>query len=275
MAENKKDKRTAIVVTIVFHAILLLSLSLLALITPLPLPGEEGVEVDLGYSDQGMGLVQPDKPARSTPETLPQPKPAEPEPEVEEDILLQDTEEAPALQEEEKKEEKKPEEEPKPKEEPVVEPKPQPEPEPPKPVVNQRALFRGSDAQQNEEGGSEGVTGNPGDQGNPHGLRDVKRYDGQGGKGNGPGYSLGGRGSKYLEQPKIDVNEQGNVVVDIWVDRKGNVKKAEINVKYTNIIDSKLRQTAVNAALKSTFAEDPTAAELQKGTITYTFIIGG
>ncbi|MDR0969850.1 MAG: hypothetical protein LBM67_04865 [Lentimicrobiaceae bacterium] len=272
MAENKKDKRTAIVVTIVFHAILLLSLSLLALVTPLPLPGEEGVEVHLGYSDQGMGIVQTDRPAIATPEALPQPKPTDAEPEIEEAILLQDTEEAPTLQE---KEEKKTEEEPTPKEEPVVESESHPEPEPPKPVVNQRALFRGSDAQQNEEGKSEGVAGNSGDQGNPHGLRDVKRYDGQGGKGNGLGYSLGGRGSKYLEQPKIDVNEQGNVVVDIWVDRKGNVKKAEINVKYTNVIDSKLRQTAVNAALKSTFAEDPTATELQKGTITYTFIIGG
>lgn len=266
MAKFDKDKRKALVGTILVHALALVTLFFFALVTPLPLPGEEGVEVDLGYSDVGMGMVQPDKPLAPTESTPPIPEVEETE--EDEEILTQNTEEAPAIEEEpqEKEIEKTEQKIEKPVEEPVQ--------EEPKPVVNQRALFKGSsNSLKGESQGSEGITGDQGDQGKPNGLRDVKRYDGQGGKGNGPGFSLGGRGSKYLDQPSNDFTEQGNVVVDIWVDRQGNVKKAEINVKSTNIIDPKLREKAIQSAKKSTFSEDPSAIELQKGTITYTFII--
>ena len=60
---EKKDKGIAIAGTIVVHALAVLILFLMAFRTPLPLPGEEGVEVDLGMMDQGMGNVQPEKPA--------------------------------------------------------------------------------------------------------------------------------------------------------------------------------------------------------------------
>ena len=61
--KEKKDKGIAIVGTIVFHALAVLVLFLMAFKTPLPLPGEEGVEVDLGMMDQGMGNLQPETPA--------------------------------------------------------------------------------------------------------------------------------------------------------------------------------------------------------------------
>jgi outer membrane biosynthesis protein TonB len=144
-------------------------------------------------------------------------------------------------------------------------------PEEPKPVVNQRALFKGATSSNAQS--SEGITGKPGDQGRPDGLKDVKRYDGQGGKGNGPSFSLGGRGAKYLEVPTREFSEQGDVVVEIWVDKNGIVKKASVSAKGTTVIDPDMRNIAVRAALNSTFSEDPTATELQKGTITYTFII--
>jgi hypothetical protein len=38
-------------------------------------------------------------------------------------------------------------------------------------------------------------------------------------------------------------------------------------------VNAKLRDIAVKAAMKSTFAADQNAAALQRGTITYTFII--
>ena len=63
MSNEKKDKGIAIAGTIVVHALVLLVLFLMAFRTPLPLPGEEGVEVDLGMMDQGMGNIQPEKPA--------------------------------------------------------------------------------------------------------------------------------------------------------------------------------------------------------------------
>ncbi|MDD4372821.1 MAG: hypothetical protein PHG67_02765 [Bacteroidales bacterium] len=269
-----RDRRRALIGTIVFHSMLLIALIFMALITPLPLPGEEGVEVDLGYSDQGMGLIQPDEPVQEVATATPIPPQEVVEEVVEEEIVTTENEEVPQIEEIEQEE--KPEE--MIQEEEVVEPEPEaqpqevPEPvkEEPKPVVNERALFKGTTGQNPQ---SEGITGQPGDQGKPDGLRDVKRYDGQGGKGDGPAFSLGGRGAKYLEKPTEQFKEQGDVVVDIWVNSHGIVKQAKVSPKGTTIIDPDLRSIAVRAALKSTFSEDPTAADLQKGTITYTFII--
>ena len=144
-------------------------------------------------------------------------------------------------------------------------------PKPPKPKVNQRALFKGNNNPQ--AGGSEGITGQPGDQGNPNGLAGIKQYDGQGGKGNGTGYDLGGRGAKSLHRPSDDFTEEGVVVVDIWVNRAGKVTRAEVARKGTTLINNDMRQKAIQAALRSTFASDPNAPEEQHGTITYTFVI--
>ncbi len=292
-----KDRRRGIIGTVTVHALILLALLFLALRTPLPLPGEEGVEVNLGYDDTGMGDIQTESPMQQT-ETPPPPPPqkkiTEPEPTPqEEEYITQDMEEAPVLEEEitEEPEKEEPEEiieePPEPQEEiveevtetpvdssqfyteeVVEEPVPEPEPEP---VVNERALFKGSS--KNTNGTNQGISGGTGDQGKPHGFEDSNKYDGRGGLGNGISYSLGGRGSKYIDKPSASFKEQGTVKVDIWVDRNGNVKKAAINRKGTNVIDPAMHQIAIDAAMNSTFAEDLTALELQRGSITYNFIL--
>ena len=247
---EKKAKGIAIVGTITVHALAVLLLFLMAFRTPLPLPGEEGVEVDLGMMDQGMGNIQPEKPAI--------PMAAQPQQEQSknvEDIVTQTDEEAPAIE--------------KPK---TVKPKQETKPaEQPKPTVNQKALFKGSNNPQ--AGGSEGITGQPGDQGKPNGLAGIKKYDGNGGKGNGTGYDLGGRGAKSLHRPDDDFSEEGKIVVDIWVNRAGQVVRAEVATKGTEIFNNTMRQKAIQAAKRSTFAADPDAPEEQHGTITYTFVI--
>ncbi len=249
-SNEKKDKGIAAVGTIIVHALIVLVLFLMAFRTPLPLPGEEGVEVDLGMMDQGMGNIQPEKPAipmASQPEQQPS--------QSKEEIVTQNDEEAPAL---EKPKTTKPKQETKPVEKP-------------KQTANPRAMYQGSNNPQS--GGSEGITGQPGDQGKPNGLAGVRQYDGNGGHGNGTGYDLGGRGAKSLHRPNDDFNEEGIIVVDIWVDRAGKVTRAEIKQKGTTLINSDMRQKAVQAAKRSTFAADPDAPEEQHGTITYTFVI--
>ena len=248
-SKEKKDKGIAAAGTIVVHALALLVLFLMAFKTPLPLPGEEGVEVDLGMMDQGMGNIQPEKPAIPVAS-----QPVQQPSKSKEDIVTQNDEEAPALE--------------KPK---TTKPKQNKPVEEPKPTVNQRAMYKGNNNPQ--AGGSEGITGQPGDQGNPNGLAGIKKYDGQGGKGNGTGYSLGGRGAKSLHRPNDDFSEEGIVVVDIWVNRSGQVTRAEVSNKGTTLINNDMRQKAVQAALRSTFASDPNAPEEQHGTITYTFVI--
>ena len=247
--KEKKDKGIAIVGTIVVHALAVFVLFLMAFKTPLPLPGEEGVEVDLGMMDQGMGNIQPEKPA------IPMAaQPQQEENKKEEDIVTQNDEEAPAIE--------KPKTKPKPKQEKPA--------EEPKPKVIDKALFKSSNNPQ--AGGSEGITGQPGDQGKPNGLAGIKQYDGNGGKGNGTKYDLGGRGAKSLHRPDDDFSEEGKIVVDIWVNRAGQVVRAEV-AKGTDIINNTMRQKAVQSAKRSTFAADPDAPEEQHGTITYTFVI--
>lgn len=260
MSKEKKDRTIAAVGTLVVHALIVLALFLMAFRTPLPLPGEEGVEVDLGMYNQGMGEIQPEKSAIPQ-QSLP-PKPQENENvKSKDDVVTQDTEEAPSIKTEKKKEVKE-ETETKPTETPK-------EPEEPKPVVNPKALFKGSDKSQ--EGGSQGITGQPGDQGNPNGLAGINKYDGHGGQGNGAGYDLGGRGAKTLQRPSKDFPEEGHIVVEIFVDREGNVIRAAI-AKGTDITNTEMRNMALEAAKRSKFIADPTAPEEQKGTITYTFV---
>jgi len=112
------------------------------------------------------------------------------------------------------------------------------------------------------------------DNGKPDEYEDADNYDGQNGKGNGPGFSLGGRGKLYLEEPNTDFKEQGTVVVNIWVDREGNVAKAQVKAKGTTIVDSKMRRLAEESAKNSKFEKKADTEELQRGTITYKFILG-
>ena len=247
--KEKKDKGIAIAGTIIVHALIVLVLFLMAFRTPLPLPGEEGVEVDLGMMNQGMGNIQPDKPAIPVAA-----QPQQQQSKSKEDIVTQNDEEAPAI------------EQPK-----VNKPKQEKPAEETQPKPNQRALYKGNNSPQ--AGGSEGITGQPGDQGNPNGMKDVHQYNGNGGQGNGAGYDLGGRGAKSLHRPDDDFSEEGTVVIDIWVNPAGQVVRAEVATKGTTIINNAMRQKALQAAKRSTFAADPNAPEEQHGTITYTFVI--
>ena len=239
MTRENKNRTIAIAVTVVVHAVVVGLLIMMALTTPLPLPGEAGVEVNLGMYNQGMGVQQQPKPKPVV--NTPEPQPQQPK----EETMTQDTEEAPTL------------EAPKPKKE--------------EPKVNERALFKPVNKPV-EETSSEGNTETPDDQGNHNGGKDIANYEGQGGAGDGPSYDLGGRNAKSLHRPSSNFNEEGKIVVDIWVDRDGRVTDARIG-KGTDITNADMRNIAINAAKSSVFAPDKNAAEKQKGTITYRFII--
>lgn len=304
-----KDKTRATVATILFHLLLLLALIFFALRTPLPLPGEEGVEVNLGYTDQGMGL----RPETQQPSTSP-PQPQQEEEVVqeevedqsvpeevtedpivediqEEELITEDTDETPALdnpKEKEDLEELPDETKEEPKEQPEVKKDPvedktqqdqaqqeeeveQVEEKEPEPQVNPRALYTGPTKSEGQ-GKNEGQTGEAGNQGNPNGTVESENYDGQGGQGSGVSYDLGGRGHKHLPKPAYTSDDQGRVVVTIWVDRLGKVTKAVAGAKGTTVSDLELRNLAKEAALRAKFNPDPNAPEIQKGTITYNFI---
>lgn len=268
---KRKDEIGGLAGTIIFHALLLLALFFMALRTPLPLPSEGGVEVNLGNSDQGMGVVQPKELQSATPATPPPPITTK----ATEELVTDNTEEAPAL--EPKKEPKpKPVEKPQPKPEVKKEPEPVPEPQP---KTDPRALFPGKTSTGNPgQGGNEGITGKPGDQGKPFGDPNASGYDGTGGSGGGPGgvgggisFSLEGRSSRQIPKPSNNFRESGTVVVTIYVNRQGNVTRAVAGAKGTTTSNTQLRQLAEQAARQAKFSPKEDAAEEQRGTITYIF----
>lgn len=61
-----RDHKRGIVGTAIFHIIVLLMLIFLGFFTPLPLPGEEGILVNFGASENGFGDFEP-SPAQSEP----------------------------------------------------------------------------------------------------------------------------------------------------------------------------------------------------------------
>lgn len=257
----KKDKKywiRALIGTLLFHAVIVALLFIFGFTTQLPLPGEEGVEVNLGSSNQGLGPVQPKEPAKSKP-SAPPPSATK---QVEEEVVTQDIEDAPAMEEQvEEVVDKVPVQK---IEEPIEEEK--------EPEVNPLAMYKGKDDSE-AESASEGIAGGEGDQGSPGGDKDTKNYLGKGGFGDGPDWSLAGRTPKFLPKPSGSFTENGTVAVQITVNKYGKVVKAIAVDRGSTTTDSRLRKLAEQAALKAVFNAKTDASELQRGTITYHFII--
>lgn len=76
-----------------------------------------------------------------------------------------------------------------------------------------------------------------------------------------------------IPYPAYEVQNYGTVVVEILVDQYGTVKKATPGAPGTNVNDSKLWAAARTAALNTHFNMDGDAPAIQKGTITYNFIL--
>jgi colicin import membrane protein len=129
----------------------------------------------------------------------------------------------------------------------------------------------------------EGIAGGAGNQGDPNGSIDSKvrgSGSGLGTKGTGTGsgngnksvsYDLGGRGFAALPQPKYDYQGEGRVVVEVSVDRSGKVVQATPGTKGSTTLDEYLLKVAKEAAMEARFETKADAPVIQKGTITYNF----
>lgn len=76
-----------------------------------------------------------------------------------------------------------------------------------------------------------------------------------------------------LKKPAYSIQESGTVVVTIWVDQYGNVTKAQPGDAGTTTTNSALWAAARKAAMETHFNQSADAPPLQKGTITYNFIL--
>jgi TonB family protein len=89
----------------------------------------------------------------------------------------------------------------------------------------------------------------------------------------GTSYDLQGRDVRSLPSPRYDSQGEGKVVVEVSVDRSGKVTQAIPGIKGSTTLDENLLTVAKEAALKATFAPKPDAPAVQKGTITYSFVL--
>jgi TonB family protein len=269
------------------HAVVLLLFFLAMLRTPIP-PYPEGgggpgmgIEVDLGAYDEGMGDIQPDEAA------VPDDKKEEQAtPEEEEELLSQEHEETDFTVKPKEPTKKTPKKTIT-KKATVVKTETKKATEAEKvsiPVLNKKALFPGK-----KSNASQGETGTAGDQGNPNGTKGANIYTGSGtgsgggtgggsgtgtgtGVGGGISFSLEGRNMVSLPKPAYTSDEQGTVVVEITVDKDGNVTKATPGVKGSTTYDERLLDEARKAALRARFSKKPDAT-VQKGTIRYHFML--
>ena len=88
---------------------------------------------------------------------------------------------------------------------------------------------------------------------------------------NGTSFSLAGRNPESLPKPEYKYQIEGKVVVEITVDKQGNVTDAVPGVKGSTTLNEQLLSAAKKAALKAKFDKKPDAPSYQKGTITYFF----
>lgn len=72
-------------------------------------------------------------------------------------------------------------------------------------------------------------------------------------------------------KPGYSVQNEGTVVVEIWVDRQGVVVRAIPGAEGTTVTDKDMWKAASQAALKTRFNVSPDSPEQMKGTITYIF----
>ena len=211
-----------------------------------PIP-EEGVEVNVGDSDYGLG--EEVEPASQSGTYAP--------PSARNDVATQQSEPAPSVQassnpgtitnphspQENQVQNKEPE-------------------------INANALFRGN--RNRSEGGSQGNTAGTGNQGKENGTT-TSNMVGDGGTGST--FNLKDRQAARLPMPEYKSNEQGQVVVKIWVDRQGKVTRVEAPAQGSTISGGRLVNQAKQAALKARFNASQDAPEEQVGTITYKFEI--
>jgi len=285
--DQRNFRISGLVGTLLFHGLLLISMVMFLYRTPIP-PFPEtgggqgsGLEVNLGYSSQGMGDFQP------TELSIPQFKEsAKPNATIKvADNTIKSNTAGEQLLTDEKGEDANLNTETAGKVKKVT--------KEPVPVVNTNALYKKS----SKPGASQGITGKPGDQGNPNGVANSKVYTGNGngngngngtGQGNGSGNGIGngmgdgigngisvsltGRNKISLPKPLYNSNEQGSVVVAIFVNREGKVTRVRAGARGTTTSDQQLWTQAESAARKAVFSVSTDAPEEQTGFITYKFV---
>lgn len=265
--ENTRNRKAALV-TFLFHAAVILGSLYFGLKQPNPLPEEAGASIEFGWDQEASGDIaadiQSEQPAQTQTQATESTAPAEPTPDQpEEEVATDDESDISVPKEKDEKPKTKP------KEEPVKKPEAE---EKPKPELDDK-LKGALESLKNPSSGSGGSKGSSetgtGQQGDPAGGK-----SGGGALGGGSGsWSLDGRSMMQGYGTKISTTkEEGTVVLNIWVNRKGEVTKVQPNLAESNTTSTYLINLATNDVLNNfKFNEDGKASFEQRGTVRYHF----
>ena len=297
---EEATKYRGLIATALFHGSIIVLLLVLRLYGSAKLPDAEGIIINFSTDAAGMGNLepeqqefkQPDPPSRVVAPPIKTRPVKEKVKETAPNLLTQETEAAPTLKKQDNEKDlsgKKKLDEKKRLEQEERELQRQAD------LENQRieAERKKQEQQQSQVnaikgrmgksfGGNSTNTGNQGEgnfqttgnQGDPTGSVDSKNQGPGGGKGAGISYSLYGRnvvGS--LAKPEYAVNDYGDVVVMITVNKDGDVVAAVPGAKGTTTTDSRLWDAARKVAMAAKFNKvtGTDAPVYQKGSITYHF----
>ena len=270
-----KDDIIALLGTIAFHCLIFLILFFTILKTIVP-DEEQGVLVNFGNVDLAAGLFEPRGGRTTAGEdavSIPQVTPVRTTPATsnQEEIITQDSEETISLENSRREEERRQREEAERRERERQE-------------AEQRRLAeeqrqREQDIQNrvsgafgigNTDSDSQGTgTTGTGNEGSPFGNSDTGLNEGVGGFGGS--FNLSGRSIRGggLPRPEDRIAEAGTIVINITVDPRGDVIRAEIG-RGTNIDNAVMRNGALDAAKRAKF-NSIQGTNNQSGTITYRY----
>ena len=226
----------------------------------------EGIEVNLGNSETGLGTEPPMVPGDPAPTpaeavaSAPQNNPPQPEPVATEDDNNEP--DAPVIP---KKTEPSPQK-PKPSTNPVVATA-KPKPTPPAPPQPKAKATMGTYTGGNGKGGNsqdgfnniknQGIAGGTGDQGKPNGNINSDNYTGNGGTGNsGVTISRGLSGRRIIKLPNFedDFNEPAKIAIDIRVNEDGTVVSAVYQSRGSTSSSASLKAIAIRKAMQLKFS---------------------
>ncbi len=282
------ERKKGIVGTTIIHIVVLTLMLVLGFSPPPPPEIEEGILVNFGTDETGFGLIEPSEMAMME-EASPPPSPSPVNVQDDEPLLTQNNEDAPEVKkvdpnaekrrlekieadrkvrEQREAERKKRELEDAERRRIEAEQKRQAD------IMNRTKNALANARNTGTSSTGEGDAGGPGNQGVPTGSVDSKvRGDGSGLGDKGISYNLQGRGYQSLPSPKYDYQEEGIVVVEVSVDPSGKVTQAVPGVKGSTTLNDNLLRVAREAAMQARFDPKPDAPAIQKGSISYKFIL--
>ena len=228
--------------------------------------GTGGILVNYGTSDQGMGsdYMSTEEPSKAEKANHTKPDKVTPAPPTEQKtqvdnsdkkVVTQNAEDAPEVTANTKK--------------PSQDIATQPTKAVAKPKINPNAMYTGK--KNNATGEGDGTGNTPGNQGKTTGTTLTNNYNGTG-SGNG-GNLTGMPQRNFISKPQVDDNSRrtGKVVVDIRVDKTGNVVYARAGARGTTITDPGLLQKCEDAVMKSKLNPLENAPDTQQGTVVFVF----